>query len=252
MRKSDNCYSFAANLGAANSTVNNVIVRASVYTIWSNVVLNNYLSCGVTLCRNGFLFDEDFVTYRAMATFGKTGFSASRCYCRINHRSVAVCTNSYCFAAEFSAANGTVNNLIIGSGALTIRNCVVFNNSSAFCVAFSRNNLLCNENFATFGAVLTRGKTCFSAGRCYCRINYFGVRELINSYRFTAELLTASGTVNYVFVGACHSTGRVLAVFDNSFACNMLMLTDYYSCYCFFTIGVVGNYNLCRADTGEG
>ena len=45
----------------------------------------------------------------------------------------------------------------------------------AVAVTLGRNNFLSNENFFTYRAVLTFGKTGFGAGRFNSGINYFGV-----------------------------------------------------------------------------
>ena len=67
------------------------------------VGVNDPFAVAVSLCGNYVLSNKDFVTYRAVLTFGKTGFSAGRFNSSVNDFGVSLCRN-LCNFALFCAA----------------------------------------------------------------------------------------------------------------------------------------------------
>ena len=57
----------------------------------------NFFLITVAKSGNNFLFNNNSITYRTMLTFGKTGCSTGRCYCRINNLGVAESGNNFLF-----------------------------------------------------------------------------------------------------------------------------------------------------------
>ena len=146
-----------------------------------------------------FLCYENFVTCRAVLTFGKTGFFALGSDCSINN--FGVTGSSYFFLCN--------KNLVTNGAVLTFGKTGFFalrSNSSVnyFGVTGSSYFFLFHENFVTNGAVLTFGKTGFFTIGSNCSVNYFGVTESfsgIGCIGFTASagvscitILGASGS----------------------------------------------------------
>ena len=67
------------------------------------VGVNDPFAVAVSLCGNYVLSNKDFVTYRAVLTFGKTGFGAGRCSSGINYFCMSLCRD-FCHFALFGAA----------------------------------------------------------------------------------------------------------------------------------------------------
>ena len=54
-------------------------------------LVDDPIAVAVSLCRNYCLSNENFVTYRAVLTFGETGFGAGRCNSGVNDFGVSCC-----------------------------------------------------------------------------------------------------------------------------------------------------------------
>ena len=85
-----------------------------------------------------------------------------------------------------------------------------------------RNSLLFNENFVTYGAMLTFSKSGCGTSRSNCFVGYFGMSGSSNSNGFAADLYTAYGTVNNLIVRTVSSTGGCSCIFNNGGTCSVL------------------------------
>ena len=77
------------------------------------------------------------------------------------------------------------------------------------------NYCLFNENYVTYGAVLTFGKTGCGTSRCYCFVDYFVMRELIDSFFFATDLSFAFGAVYYAIVRAFLRASSLYSILFN-------------------------------------
>jgi len=145
--------SLAADFLAANSTISYVIIRACIGAVGSDIVLNNYIACGVTKSVNNSLCYKHFTAYRAMLALGKTGVYAIGSNCLVNNLGMTECVNSNSLAAKFCAANSTVSNIIVRTAVYTVRSNVVFYNNFACGVTECINNDSLAADF--FAAIVT-------------------------------------------------------------------------------------------------
>ena len=172
----------------------------------------------------------------------------------------------YCnsFAADFSIANYTVNNVIVFTVVFTIGSNLIFHNSCACCMtkytiklctayctclccctccigtslmAKCGNCFLSNENLITYGTVLTFCQACFSTCRIYRFVDYFCMTCRIYCNSFAADFNIANCTVNYVIVSTVIFTIGINLIFYNNIACCMTkcgleLCTTYCTCLC--------------------
>ena len=112
------CYVSVSTYGASISGI------AAVYTVG----ISYYCIIVVTICRNHSLCYENLATYVTMASLGKTGCSAGRCYCLINHYGVTLCRNGYVLSRKLCITYGTVYYVIVRASVYTVRIYVVLYN----------------------------------------------------------------------------------------------------------------------------
>ena len=91
-----------------------------------------------------------------------------------------------------------LNSLFCTCGSLCYFRCMSMTESVNYC--------LCNENFITYGAMLTFCKTCCCTCRCFSYVNYFCMTESVN-YCLSNENLVTSATV-LTFCKTCCCTCR--------------------------------------------
>ena len=187
---------------------------------------------------NNCLRNENLVTYGAMFTLGKTGCSTCRSNCNVGYLGVTESIDRDCFAADFALANYTIKYIIVGALIFTIGINVVFYNSRSccmsknfleFCAAHStslcsctscicaccvskfRYYFLCNEDFVTYGTMLTCGKTCLCTCGSYCHIDYFGVTESVNCFLCNEDFVTYGTVLTFCETG-CGTCGSYCLV----------------------------------------
>ena len=214
---------------------------------------------GVTECVNYFLLNENLVTYGAVLTLGKTGCGTGRRYCLVNYLGVTECVNASVYVRVtatvtsvsgvtfLSASRSGYNGLIIvteccfklsatyGTG-LSIGTVSIL----AKRVAEFVNYFLCNENYVTYGAVLTLSKTGLGTGGCYRLVNYLGVAEcgIENNATYGTGLCSSTGCccacgvtecVNYFLLNENLVTyGAVLALGKTGFGAGRRYCLIYY------------------------
>ena len=137
---------------------------------------------GVSLSSNYSLCYNNCVTYRTVLTFGKTGGGTGRSYCRVNYFSVSELCNSFGLGTTASCASVGLYTFFSTSRRFG-------NNTAIVAVAESGNFCLCCRDSSANRTVLTLGKTGCGTGRSYCRINYFSVSKLCNSFGLGATTL---------------------------------------------------------------
>ena len=202
-----NCVVVVYVVRLGNNAVFDVTARSAnsvlgAFFVFGSFLIGDPFTPCVTKSVNCFLSNENFVTYGAVLTFGKTGFFASGSLCFVNYFGV---TESFC---ESFAAYGTD-----------------LSGSTGCCITCgmteSVNCFLSNDNLVTYGAVLTFGKTGFGAVGSFCCVNYFGVTESVNGDGFSGKFFFANCAVNYVIIAAVVYTIGCLFVFYNDFACGV-------------------------------
>ena len=157
------------------------------------------------------------------ATCIKSGGSKKISFCIINLNNYGVfCVDvfhvdSKCFTIGIVVYITTIADLAGRNLCYIVRIlCATFaTNTFVEAMTLSRNYSLCNENFVTYGAVLTLGKTGFFALRCYCRVNCLGMSKLIDSLSLGAKFFLTNRAVNYKVVRALCLTGSGNDVFLN-------------------------------------
>ena len=92
------------------------------------------------------------------------------------------------------------------------------------------NYFLLNENFATYGAVLTFGLTGIYTISCNSLVNNLGVSKLFNRNCFSADLCATYGALNYAFVRACSLTGCSYFIFFNCFSRSVSKSINFFLC----------------------
>ena len=263
-----------SSIGTINSKIN------GEYGFGVGVTTNRAGVCCVTFCSSGgrsnYLFDrssvinsinnrlcnKNFVTYRTVFTFGKTGSNASRCYCLINYRSMSEFFNRFTLqssmtnsaflmlCADCGAGSGSVCNPIgrsvseffnrftlqssmtngaflmfltcYGAGSGSVRN--PFGGS----VCFLCYNILCNNNLVANRTVTTFGQAGGGASCFYCLINYGGVIELFNRSHLQ------SSVTNSAFLVLCTNRGASSSGVRNPIGISV----------CFLFYNVLRNNNL--------
>ena len=86
------------------------------------------------------------------------------------------------------------------------------------------------KNSITYGALYACSRTFFGTGRWNCRYKFFFVTQSLNSFCLSADLITASCTVNYGIVLSVFCTGGVSLFFNDRFTLCMSCLWDRFSC----------------------
>ena len=122
--------------------------------------------------------------YKSFATYGTSLSSSTGCFC--------TCGVTESFSEHF---------ITYGTNLSSCTGCCC-----AFSVAGSCNYFLCNENFATCGAVLTCGKTGCSASRCYCCIGYFGVACCGNGFGIRITARTSILRITVIYTSSTNSS----------------------------------------------
>ena len=162
----------------------------------------------MSICGNDFLLHKNFVTNRAVFTFGFARCGTSCCYCLVDDLRVTKSRNSLLLYKNFAtniavlafgeARSGT------GGG-----DCFVNNLGVTEC----GNDFLCYKSFVTFGAMLAFSKTGSGASRCYCFVNDFGMAKSIYVF-LRYENFTASGAV-LTLCKTCLGTSGIYCFVDN-------------------------------------
>ena len=174
-----NDYVISGKLNATNGTVNYAVIVTCVLTGRCNALLYNCFTYGMAVCRNYLLSNENLVTYGTMLTGGKTGCGTSRSYCLVGYLSVTERGNSYIISGKLNVTYGTVNYVVIATVSLTSRINVVFYNGVACSVSKCCYSFLNNESLATYGTMLTFGKTGLGTSGSLCLVNNLGMSERI-------------------------------------------------------------------------
>ena len=125
---------------------------------------------GVTLCRDHFLFNNDFVANRAMLAFRQARLGAGRSLCCVNDFGVPLGWNLSLCNDDLIADGAVLAFALAGFGAGRL-NCRI----NDLGMSLGRNFFLRNEYSIADGAVLAFGQTSLRAGRSLCCIDYFCV-----------------------------------------------------------------------------
>ena len=75
------------------------------------------------------------------------------------------------------------------------------------------NYFLCYENLATYGTMLTLGKTGCGTSRSYRCVNYFGMTECCYSIECTFKLFTASTAIYNAVIRSFDFAGCIYHIF---------------------------------------
>ena len=129
----------------------------------------------VTLCRHFFLCNGHRTTYGAMLTFRKTSSRTGRSNCLVYNFRVTVCS----YYAVFVGI--TANRA--GMRGVTVCRAGRSGNNFFIIVTCCRNFFLRNEDFTTYGTMLTFGKTRFRTGRSNCLVYHFRVTKRSLKFR---------------------------------------------------------------------
>ena len=117
------------------------------------ITVGNIVGEAVAESVNCLLCNEYGATYRAVRTFGKTGFGAGRSNSGVNSRCVRKLIDCLSFTAEFSFTYRAVYNGVIGAFLGAGRFYSVFYYGSSRRMTESVNCLLSNEYGVTYRAV---------------------------------------------------------------------------------------------------
>ena len=139
-----------------------------------------------------------------MLTFGKTSLGTSGSYCLVDNLGVTERVNGYGISGKLCATYGTVNYVIVATVSLTSRINVVLYNGVACGVTECCYSFLCNECLATYGTVLTLGKTGLGTGGSYCLVDNLGMTECVGMIVNVAVATYGTGVSGVT----CSLTGR--------------------------------------------
>ena len=134
----------------------------------------------VSLGRYGSLRYKDFVTNRAMLTFGKTAFGTGGSYRLVNYLCMRLCSCKLCITHS--------TNLCILAVCLCTGS-----------VSLGRYGSLRYKDFVTNRAMLTFGKTAFGTGGRCSTVNHLGVSE--SRYDFLLTFTAGAGAGPYTVFG---------------------------------------------------
>ena len=119
--------------------------------------------CSMPNCGNDFLFNNYYVTYRTVLTFGKTCFRAVGSNSRIDNFGMT-CRGNGCLCYEHGITYRAVFTFCLTVGSASSRNRRIDNLS----MTKSNNCVLSNEDFFTNRTMCTLGKTRRSTSRSDC------------------------------------------------------------------------------------
>ena len=214
---------YSGNFRIAYGTVNYSIVRACVYTIGCNVILDYSLACGVTKCIYGYGLSRDL-----RIAYGTVN------YCLVRALVYAIGCNiilDYCLACGVTKCCSLVSNVLVatygtGVGGVTAGYTI---GCSYYCIVLVTKRVygygLSGELLAAYRAV-NYGivRACLITGGINVILGYrltCGVTGSVYSYVLSRKLCATYGAVNYRVVRTC-----VIAIGSN--------VVLYYRC----TIGV--------------
>ena len=197
---------------------------------------------GVSLLSDGGLCLDNSVTYGALLTVGKTGLGTGCCLAGDSNYGVTLSRN--CLGVGVAAVYASV-----GLNACTLASRSGGNLACIVGVALSINSGLCYGNGATYGALLTLGKTGLGAGRSYCRDGNLGVTEcgvLINNGVGNATAIVTGSGLSAVLGAGCVAIGYVVGeAVSNG---NSLVAADVTDCILAIGVAVVAVYSKSSKD----
>ena len=196
----------------------------------------------MSLLSDGGLCLDNSVTYGALLTVGKTGLGTGCCLAGNSNYGVTLSRN--CLGVGVAAVYASV-----GLNACTLASRSGGNLACIVGVALSINSGLCYGNGATYGALLTLGKTGLGAGRSYCRDGNLGVTEcgvLINNGVGNATAIVTGSGLSAVLGAGCVAIGYVVgeAVANG----NSLAAADVTDCVCAIGVSVVACNDKCAKN----
>ena len=214
-----NVHGYSGGLGSTSSTIYCILVITEVYTIGSNVVLNNGFSTGMT--GSGSLVRDVLIATSRTCVSGIAAYSTSGCG---NYRIVAmaVCLNVICCVgvATYGASEGGIAAICtIGGGYC----CIV-------AMSVCGNSVLSYCSNTTYSTLLALGKTGFGTSGSLACNSFFYVAKCGEANAVSGHFDSASSTVNYVIIRTGIYTVGSSTVFDNSFSacvCKCRALVDY-------------------------
>ena len=156
-----------------------------------------------------------------MLTLGKTGCGTSGSLSCVDYFGVTECVNGYGISGKLCVTYSTVNYVIVATVSLTSRINVVLYNGATCGVTECCYSFLSNESLATYGAMLTFGKTVLGTSGSYCLVDNLGMTECVNGYCISGKLCVTYGTVNYVIVATVSLTSRINVVLYNDATCGV-------------------------------
>ena len=226
-----------AHFLAADGAVNDFVVGAILGAGGCYFVLANSLSRGVAQSGDFFLCNKRFAAHGALFALSQSGLSAGSCFALNDFLGVACSLYVLRLAADFLAADGAVNDFVIGASFGAGGRYFVLSNSLSRGVAQSRDFFSGLHSLAALRANLISGVACFRASGFLCVLKFRGL------------MLTAEPCNDLGFVAASALLVDICAVFAGHFFAPIVAQCLNRTLFCCITHGAFDNQDT-RLDAG--